>query len=88
MFDPQNLNDLTKKFIKSLPPTLQGVSDEIEQSFKIWLKQMFNDMNLVTRETFDVQSKILEKTRLKLDELSQKVEILEKKLSSNDKDNK
>ena len=38
----------------------------------------FDKMDLVTREEFDAQVKVLERTRAKLEQLSIKLETLEK----------
>ena len=42
------------------------------------LNQGFQKMDLVTREEFDLQSKVLSKTREKLEALEEKVSALEK----------
>ena len=41
--------------------------------------RMFKKMDLVTREEFDLQSRVLAKTREKLEALEEKVTALEKK---------
>lgn len=43
------------------------------------LKNIFSKMDLVTREEFDAQTKVLHRTRLKLETLEQKLKDLEKK---------
>ena len=42
---------------------------------------MFAKLDLVTREEFDVQSQVLQRTRAKLEVLAQKVAELEKTLA-------
>ena len=44
------------------------------QYFKDWLSQM----NLVTRDEFDIQAQVLARTRLKVDELTKRLNELEK----------
>lgn len=74
MFETKQLEALTKKLVDSLPVGLKNMEDEIQQQFKDILSAAFNRMNLVTREEFDVQLKVLEKTREKVDLLEELVE--------------
>ena len=47
-------------------------------------KQMINKLNLVTREEFDVQAKILSRTRQKLEDLEKKLTALSANAASPD----
>ena len=51
---------------------------DLEKHFHEFIKSALNKLNLVTREEFDVQSRVLAKTRAKLEELEKKIESLEK----------
>ena len=53
-------------------------AQEIEKNIRAMLNQGFQKMDLVTREEFDLQSKVLAKTREKLEALEEKVSALEK----------
>lgn len=76
MFNSQHLEDLAKKLYSSLPSSLQQVEGEIQQSFKDILQMAFARMDLVTREEFDVQKKVLARTREKVDDLEKQVRVL------------
>lgn len=76
MFEPKQFDDLAKKLFSSLPASLQGFEKEIEQKFRDLLMSAFNRMELVTREEFDIQTKVLARTREKLDGLQAQVETL------------
>lgn len=76
MFEPKQFDDLAKKLFAALPASLQGIEKEIEQKFRDLLLATFNRMELVTREEFDVQTKVLARTREKLDGLQAQVETL------------
>jgi BMFP domain-containing protein YqiC len=52
---------------------------EIDKNVRAIMNQGFQKMDLVTREEFDIQSKILEKTRAKLEALEAKIDVLEKR---------
>lgn len=55
---------------------------DIEQHFKTFMNQNLQKMNLVTREEFDVQTKVLERTREKLEALEKKVKEIEEVLAN------
>ena len=52
---------------------------DIEKNVRTMMSQGFQKMDLVTREEFDIQSRVLAKTREKLEALEAKVADLEKK---------
>ena len=52
---------------------------DIEKNVRAMMNQGFQKMDLVTREEFDLQSRVLAKTREKLEVLEAKVTALEKK---------
>ena len=52
---------------------------DIEKNVRAMMSQGFQRMDLVTREEFDIQSRVLAKTREKLEALEAKVADLEKK---------
>jgi BMFP domain-containing protein YqiC len=52
---------------------------DIEKNVRSMISQGFQRMDLVTREEFDIQSRVLAKTREKLEALEAKVTELEKK---------
>ena len=52
---------------------------DIETNVRAMMNQGFQKIDLVTREEFDLQSRVLAKTREKLEALEEKVTALEKK---------
>ncbi len=85
MFAPKQLEDLAKKLFAALPSSLQSLETDIQQQFKEILHATFTRMDLVTREEFDVQIKVLARTREKIDALQNQVDALlqEKNSKSN-----
>ena len=73
MFDPKSFDNLSKTLFDALPDSFKEIEQDIQQKFKIILQTTFDKLDLVTREEFDVQKKVLAKTRAK-------VELIEKKL--------
>lgn len=82
MFDPKQFDDLAKRLFAALPPSLQNIEKDIQQKFKEVLQTAFAHMDLVTREEFDVQSKVLARTREKLEHIQTQVDAL---MSAQDK---
>lgn len=76
MFDPKQFDDIANKLFAALPTSLQNFEKEIQQKFKEVLQSTFNRMDLITRDEFDVQSKVLARTREKLDHLQAQVDEL------------
>jgi BMFP domain-containing protein YqiC len=77
MFDPKVLDDLSRKISESLPKGLASLQDDTRQHLNSALQSAFSKMNLVSREEFDIQQAMLERTREKLELLEQRVRELE-----------
>jgi BMFP domain-containing protein YqiC len=74
------VNDLAKRLAASVPDvsgSVNAMRDDLERNFRSLLDSAFERMELVTREEFDVQRKVLERTREKLTALEAKVAALE-----------
>ena len=68
--------DLAKKLYNALPESLQNLENEIQDKFKEILQSAFDRMDLVTRDEFDVQVKVLARTRQKVEALEVQVDAL------------
>ncbi|MCC5791728.1 MAG: accessory factor UbiK family protein [Legionellaceae bacterium] len=76
MFDPKQFDELAKTLFQALPASVQNLEKEVQEKFKDVLQSAFHQLNLVTREEFDVQVKVLAKTREKLDSLQAQLDAL------------
>lgn len=74
MLLPKQLEDLAKKLYTSLPNNVQIFEEDIKQQFKEILQTAFTHLDLVTREEFDVQVKVLARSREKIDALEKIVD--------------
>lgn len=81
MLEPRFFDDIAKKLADAAPPGFKGVQEELEKSMRLVLHNAFNKLDLVTREEFDIQVQVLQRTRSKLETLEQKVAQLEQQLS-------
>ncbi len=80
MFDPKNLDDLAQRLVNAMPAGLQHLREDMEKNFRAILQSAFSQMNLVSREEFDVQAALLKRTREKLESLEKQIEELEQHL--------
>ena len=77
MFDPKLLDDLSRKISDSLPKGLTTLQDDTRQHLNSALQSALSKMDLVSREEFDIQQAVLERTREKLERLEKRVRDLE-----------
>lgn len=71
------LDDLAEKLCNALPSSLQALKKDAEKNFHRVLQSTFAKLELVTREEFDAQTKVLLRTRKKLEALEKKLEALD-----------
>lgn len=76
MLLPKHLEDLAKKLYDSLPKNIQGLEQDLKHQFKEILQGAFIHLDLVTREEFDIQVKVLARSREKIDALEKVVSRL------------
>jgi hypothetical protein len=69
MFDAKFFDDLSKKLAKALPKGVQQACHDVEKNFHTILKSAFGKLDLVTRDEFDAQVAVLQRTRKKVEEL-------------------
>ena len=76
MIDPKVFEELAEKigaFIASPP------SADIQKNFRAHLSSFFDKLDLVSREEYDIQTRLLQRTIQKLDALEERVSLLESK---------
>ncbi len=82
MLDNQAINRLSDKINQLLPPGLQQVKSDFDARLKVLLQQQLSALELVSREEFDIQTRVLQRTRAKLEALEDKLKQLEERLGS------
>ena len=83
MIDPKKIEELASKFSENIPNGAKTFQKDIENNFKQVLQSLLGKMDLVTREEFDVQKKVLARTREKIEALEKTLETIEKELAEN-----
>ena len=67
--DFQTIDEITRRLAESVPAELKTARAELERQFKTVLENAFSRLDLVTREEFEIQKKVLLRTREKLERL-------------------
>lgn len=80
MIDPKVLDDIASKLSDAIPQSVKNTGDEFAKQAKQILQSQLAKLDLVTREEFDAQTKVLQRTRLMLEELERKLADIEAKL--------
>jgi len=80
MIDETRIDNFIKRLLANLPVDVSQVHHDLEKNLKAALQAGFSRMELVTREEYDIQTELLQRTREKLVELETKLAELEKQL--------
>ena len=78
--DTNIVSELARKLagaVPGVPGDLEDMRADLERNFRGLLSGAFERMDLVTREEFDVQRRVLERTREKLEQLEKLVAEIE-----------
>ncbi|MGB5472220.1 MAG: accessory factor UbiK family protein [Gammaproteobacteria bacterium] len=78
MLNTKFIDDLARQISNSIPAGVKGLQQDVEKNVRTLLQGAFARLDLVTREEFDVQAKVLLRTREKLEALERLVAELEK----------
>jgi hypothetical protein len=77
------IDDLARQISGSLPAGLRELQRDLEKNTRTILQGTLSKLDLVTREEFDVQSRVLARTREKLEQLEKTVAALETEQDGN-----
>jgi hypothetical protein len=71
------IDELARQLAEAVPKNLRALGEDLERNFRSLLSAGFERMDLVTREEFDLQAAVLERTREKLEALEKRITELE-----------
>lgn len=77
MLNPQRIDQLARKLTDLLPESAGQIHDEVEKNFKAGLQGVMQKMDLVSREEYEIQRDLLDRTRSKLQDLEARIEAIE-----------
>jgi BMFP domain-containing protein YqiC len=75
--DRNIIDELAGKLADVVPGDIHELRNDLESNFRSLLQNGLDKLDLVTREEFEVQTKVLERTREKLQRLEQELEELQ-----------
>jgi hypothetical protein len=75
--DPKLIDDLSRRVADNLPRGFQTLQDDLQRNLRAGLEAALGRLNLVTREEFEIQQAVLQRTREKLKALEARVAALE-----------
>ena len=77
MLDLKNIEAIAERIAGLLPEDARVLRDEFKSNIRPLLEAALNRMDLVTRDEFDAQTRVLERTRTKLEQLERELGRLE-----------
>jgi len=77
MINAKKIEEIAKQVTDAIPPSLKNIASDFEDKTKTVLQRKLSQLDVVTREEFDVQTQVLIKTRTKLAELEARLAQLE-----------
>jgi BMFP domain-containing protein YqiC len=77
--DRIRIDDLARKLLDGLPPGLRNLQADVEQNFRAVLRANLGKLDLVARDEFDAQTRVLARTRAQIEALEQRLAALEGK---------
>jgi ubiquinone biosynthesis accessory factor UbiK len=78
--DNFRIDDIARRLLAALPEGVQTMRRDIESNFRAVLQSSLGKLDLTTREQFEVQTKVLERTRARIEQLELRIVTLEKRL--------
>ena len=80
MFNPAAIEEMARRLLDQLPGGVKNLDADLRKNLKAGLGQILRDMDLVTREEYELQTRVLARTREKLEQLEQQIDALEQRL--------
>jgi hypothetical protein len=76
------IDDIARRLFEGLPESVRTLRRDIESNFRAVLQANLGKLDLTTRSEFEVQTRVLERTRAALAELEQRIARLEQQLAA------
>jgi ubiquinone biosynthesis accessory factor UbiK len=75
------LDELARRLAESVPESVRAFGRDLEGNFKSVLQAQLSKLDLVSRQEFDVQAAILERTQAKLTAMEARLKEIEARLT-------
>jgi BMFP domain-containing protein YqiC len=80
--EPFRIDEIARRLFESVPPAMRTMQRDLEANFRAVLRSSLGKLDLVTRDEFDAQVKVLERTRARLEALEAKLKEFEERAES------
>ena len=77
MFEPKFFDDLAARLQAAVPEGMRSLQQDVDRNVRAAVQSALNRLDLVTREEFEVQTKVLARTRAQLEAMNTRVARLE-----------
>ena len=75
--DAFRIDELARRLLERVPPALRSMQADLESNFRAVLRERLSKLDLVSRDEFDAQTRVLQRTREKLEALEARFAVLE-----------
>jgi BMFP domain-containing protein YqiC len=75
--DQLRIDEIARRLLAKVPAAARNIQADLEENFRAVLRASLARLDLVSRDEFDVQAKVLERTRARLEALEARVQELE-----------
>jgi hypothetical protein len=75
--DRFRIDDIARRLFESVPPSVRALQADLEANFRAVLRANLGKLDLVARDEFDAQSRLLARTRARLEALESRLATLE-----------
>ena len=75
--DSFRIDEIARRLLESVPPALRTMQKDLETNFRAVLRSSLAKLDVVTRDEFDTQTRVLQRTREKLEQLEARLRELE-----------
>ena len=76
--DAFRIDEIARRLLERVPPALRSVQQDLETNFRAVLRERLSRLDLVSRDEFEAQSKVLERTRARLEALEARLTEMER----------
>jgi BMFP domain-containing protein YqiC len=80
--EQNRIEDLVRRLMEGLPPSLRAAQKDLETNLRGALRTGLSKLDMVTREEFDAQARVLERSREMVEALERRIAELEARLEA------
>jgi ubiquinone biosynthesis accessory factor UbiK len=75
--DSLRIDEIARRLLERVPPAFRSVQADLESNFRAVLRERLSRLDLVSRDEFETQTRVLERTRARLEALEARLAELE-----------